>query len=117
MTKKPTAKPPTRPSRTQAKPAPAKGPQSKATGLALKTASPSGVEADKIELAPKKRVPIVLFFRQVRQEMRKITWPTRKETWITTVMVLIMVVLATIFFGIVDAGFNGLLSLLLGLRG
>ena len=43
------------------------------------------------------------FLQEVRQEARKITWPTRKETMITTVMVLIMVVLASVFFLIVDA--------------
>ena len=43
------------------------------------------------------------FLQEVRQETRKITWPTRKETMITTVMVLLMVVLASIFFLIVDA--------------
>ncbi|MGE4253409.1 MAG: preprotein translocase subunit SecE [Parvibaculaceae bacterium] len=43
------------------------------------------------------------FLQEVRQEARKITWPTRKETMITTVMVLIMVVLASVFFLVVDA--------------
>jgi preprotein translocase subunit SecE len=43
------------------------------------------------------------FLQEVRQETRKITWPTRKETMITTVMVLIMVVLASAFFLVVDA--------------
>ena len=36
--------------------------------------------------------------------MRKITWTTRKETWITSVMVAIMVTLAALFFAVVDAG-------------
>jgi preprotein translocase subunit SecE len=43
------------------------------------------------------------FLQEVRQEARKITLPTRKETMITTVMVLIMVVLASVFFLVVDA--------------
>ncbi|MFZ5671364.1 MAG: preprotein translocase subunit SecE [Pseudomonadota bacterium] len=43
------------------------------------------------------------FLQEVRQEAKKITWPTRKETMITTVMVLIMVVLASVFFLVVDA--------------
>ena len=41
-------------------------------------------------------------FSQVRQEMRKVTWPTRKETTITTAMVFVMVILAAIFFLLVD---------------
>jgi len=42
------------------------------------------------------------FLQEVRQETRKITWPSRRETMITTVMVLIMVVLASVFFLVVD---------------
>ena len=42
------------------------------------------------------------FSRQVRQEVAKVTWPTRKETGITTLMVFVMVVLAAIFFTGVD---------------
>ena len=42
------------------------------------------------------------FVRQVRQEMAKVTWPTRKETAVTTVTVLVMVVVAAIFFFLVD---------------
>jgi preprotein translocase subunit SecE len=43
-----------------------------------------------------------LFTRQVRQEVAKVTWPTRKETLITTGMVFAFVVVAAIFFTIVD---------------
>jgi preprotein translocase subunit SecE len=53
---------------------------------------------------PKKRVSPVQFFREVRIEARKVTWTSRRETWITSVMVAIMVVMAMIFFGMVDAG-------------
>ena len=52
--------------------------------------------------APKKRTSIPQFASQVRAEGRKIVWPSRKETWITSVMVFIMVVIAAIFFWIVD---------------
>jgi preprotein translocase subunit SecE len=43
------------------------------------------------------------FFQQVRQEAAKVTWPSRNETMVTTIMVLIMVVLASFFFLGVDA--------------
>jgi len=52
--------------------------------------------------APKKPFNPVKFFSEVRTEARRITWTSRKETWITTVMVLIMVVLAGFFFFLVD---------------
>jgi preprotein translocase subunit SecE len=42
------------------------------------------------------------FFKEVRAEARKTTWTSPKETWITSVMVFIMVVLATLFFFGVD---------------
>jgi preprotein translocase subunit SecE len=38
------------------------------------------------------------FIDEVRQEVSKVTWPTWKEVWVTTVMVLIMVALASLFF-------------------
>lgn len=42
------------------------------------------------------------FIQQVRSEAAKVTWPTRKETMITTGMVLLMVLMASIFFVVVD---------------
>ena len=44
----------------------------------------------------------VQFFRQVRQETAKVTWPTRKETAITTGMVFVFVTLMSVFFLLVD---------------
>jgi preprotein translocase subunit SecE len=45
----------------------------------------------------------VQYLQEVRQEANKVTWPTRRETMITTVMVLIMVFMAAVFFFIVDS--------------
>lgn len=42
------------------------------------------------------------FVRQVRQEASKVTWPSRKETSISTVMVFVMVFLTALFFFFVD---------------
>ena len=42
------------------------------------------------------------FLREIRQELAKVTWPTRKETAITTGMVFVMVILLSIFFLGVD---------------
>ena len=42
------------------------------------------------------------FLQQVRSEIGKVTWPTRRETTISTVMVLIMAVFAAIFFFVAD---------------
>jgi len=42
------------------------------------------------------------FIQEVRQEVSKVTWPTRKETGISTAMVFVMVILAALFFLVVD---------------
>ena len=42
------------------------------------------------------------FMQEVRQEVAKVTWPTRKETMISTAMVFVMVILAATFFFVVD---------------
>lgn len=48
------------------------------------------------------KISPVEFFQQVRAETAKVTWPTRRETLITTGMVFVMVFLAAIFFLVVD---------------
>jgi preprotein translocase subunit SecE len=55
------------------------------------------------------------FLQQVRAEGSKVTWPTRKETIITTAMVFVMAVLASIFFLVVDMIMRWGVSLILGL--
>ena len=55
------------------------------------------------------------FLQQVRAEGSKVTWPTRKETMITTIMVFIMAVLASIFFLVVDMVLRWGVSLIRGL--
>ena len=62
----------------------------------------AAVSARAEEHAPKKPINPLQFFREVRAEARKITWTSRKETWITSVMVLIMVVVASLFLSLVD---------------
>jgi len=45
---------------------------------------------------------IFQFFREVRQETARVTWPTRRETAISTGMVFLMVIVASLFFLVVD---------------
>ena len=56
-----------------------------------------------------------LFYRQVRQEVAKVTWPNRKETGVSTLMVFIMVFAASIFFLLIDQLFAWLVKMLFGL--
>jgi preprotein translocase subunit SecE len=67
------------------------------------------------ESPAKKRTSIPQFFSQVRAEGRKIVWPSRKETWITSVMVFIMVAIAAVFFFLVDTGLAFLSRIVLAL--
>ena len=53
------------------------------------------------------------FIQQVRQETSKVTWPTRNETTVTTIMVFIMVALAAIFFFAVDSVLNVIVNYVL----
>lgn len=57
------------------------------------------------------------FVRQVRQETGKVTWPTRKETMVTTVMVLIMTTLLSVFFLGVDQVLGRIVRFLLSFAG
>nr|WP_076728887.1 preprotein translocase subunit SecE [Methylobacterium radiotolerans] len=64
--------------------------------------------------APQKRATPGEFFAQVRDEARKVTWPTRRETTITTIMVFVMVVAASLFFTVVDQALRFVVGLILG---
>jgi preprotein translocase subunit SecE len=55
------------------------------------------------------------FVREVREEASKVTWPTRRETMISTVMVLIMVALASAFLFLVDFALHKGVNAILGL--
>ena len=55
------------------------------------------------------------FLREVRSEAAKVTWPTRKETLITTGLVFLMVVVAGIFFLLSDMIIKWAVGLVLGI--
>ena len=57
------------------------------------------------------------FIQQVRQEVAKVTWPSRKETMITTGMVFLMVVLIALFFFFVDQILSFGVRVILGFGG
>jgi preprotein translocase subunit SecE len=57
----------------------------------------------------------IQFIQQVRAEVAKVVWPTRREVFLTTVMVFIMAALTAVFFALVDIliryGLQGILGL------
>ena len=57
------------------------------------------------------------FMNQVKVESAKIVWPTRRETMMTALMVVIMTSLLAAFFFAVDSAFSAIVHSLLGLLG
>lgn len=57
------------------------------------------------------------FLQQVRTEVSKVTWPSRKETLVTSIMVFIMVIIACIFFFLTDTVIGFVVRLVLGIGG
>ena len=56
------------------------------------------------------------FMQEVRSETDKVTWPTRRETTITTIMVFVMVAMASVFFFAADQIIRYLVTLVLGIH-
>jgi len=78
-----------------------------AFGFAPKTA--------RIELLMARTNPIT-FFQQVRTEVSKVTWPSRNEVLVSTVMVLVLVTAASLFFLLADGVISYLVQLMLSIR-
>jgi preprotein translocase subunit SecE len=64
--------------------------------------------------APARRGGPLHFFAEVRREASKVTWPSWRETYLTTILVFIMVVISMTFFAVVDYALGVALNLLLG---
>ena len=74
------------------------------------------VSKDDVKDAKVRTSPIE-FFSQVRTEVSKVTWPSRKETILYATMVLVMAILAMVFFFLVDLFLNWAVRLLMGIGG
>ena len=57
------------------------------------------------------------FLQEVRAEADKVTWPTRRETLITTVMVFVMVAVASVLFLVADQVIRIVITFILGVAG
>ena len=95
----------------------------KAKGSSTEPAGPAGKNSAVIaggtdnaaQNRPSNRLGAAEFIRLTRAELGRITWPTRKETVITTIMVFLMVFICAIFFLIVDRALSWGISLILGM--
>jgi preprotein translocase subunit SecE len=65
------------------------------------------------DVEPRRRGGPFRFFGEVRSEARKVTWATRQEVTVSTIMVVVMGVAAAIFFFLVDQVIRFLLGLIL----
>ncbi len=61
------------------------------------------------------KVSPIEFLRQVKAEVTKVTWPTRKETITTTVLVFIMLFIFAVFFLVIDRVLAWIISIILGM--
>jgi preprotein translocase subunit SecE len=55
----------------------------------------------------------IQFLREVKIELKKVTWPSRKQTFGSTVVVIILVMIISIFLGVVDMGLSSLVRVVL----
>jgi preprotein translocase subunit SecE len=78
----------------------------------------------KVPVLPKKSAPTakqerrffettVQFLREVKIELKKVTWPSKKQTMGSTVVVIILVIIISLFLGLVDMGLSSLISVVL----
>ena len=86
----------------------------------VRPGQPAAVPAATVAAAPAekvKRPPFnpIRFWNEVRQEARRVTWTSWRETWITSVMVFIMVAITGVFFLVVDQALGYAMQFLLKL--
>ncbi|PWE16568.1 preprotein translocase subunit SecE [Marinicauda salina] len=74
-----------------------------------------GADAAPSAPARKKTTNPFKFLGEVRQEGRKVTWTSRRETIISTIMVVVMAAFAALFFFVADTAISFVINLLLGL--
>ena len=80
-----------------------------------RTKTKAKAKANQVEKkTPKNKVSPIVFFNQVKAEMKKVTWPSRQETTVSTVSVFIMVVIAAGFLFFADQILSFVVDLILG---
>ncbi len=95
---------------------------------AVKSSPGTGTKAKKIVPIKKSSKPVkalvgkkkqniidksLQFLREVKVELKKVTWPSRKQTIGSTVVVLILAMIISLFLGVVDMGLSGLIRVIL----
>jgi preprotein translocase subunit SecE len=75
--------------------------------------APAPVKPKPIDAEPGVVQKSVQFLREVRIELKKVTWPSRKQTMGSTVVVIILVMIISLFLGLVDLGLGHLMQVVL----
>jgi preprotein translocase subunit SecE len=97
--------------------------QSKSSPSAPKRIKPKGIEGTKKKAEGKSELlhaprdwsnRLRQYLREVAHELRRVSWPSRKETIGSTAVVLVLVLLASLFLGAVDLALSKLLRLVIG---
>jgi preprotein translocase subunit SecE len=55
----------------------------------------------------------IQFIKEAKTELKKVSWPSRKETAASTVVVLVLIILAAIYLGMVDLGLSNVIKALI----
>jgi preprotein translocase subunit SecE len=100
--------------------APDKGPVKKnaQTGSKAKKLIPIRKPSKPVKTVSSKKEPNIIdkglqFLREVKVELKKVTWPSRKQTIGSTVVVVILAMIISLFLGVVDMGLSGLIRVIL----
>ena len=88
------------------------------TGSKVKKLVPIRKPSKPVKAASGKKEPNIIdkslqFLREVKVELKKVTWPSRKQTIGSTVVVVILAMIISLFLGVVDMGLSGLVRVIL----
>lgn len=113
LRKKTNGRPKVKPETSLAADEPQNGNRAPAKSTSTTAGSRQSVKAP-VNYPGKKYVDVTLqFLREVRVELRKVTWPSRKQTIGSTVVVIILVLIISAFLGVVDLGLQGLINVVI----
>jgi preprotein translocase subunit SecE len=100
--------------------APESKPEKNSTSKGIKAKKPTPIKkySKAVKVATAKKEPNIIdkslqFLREVRVELKKVTWPSRKQTIGSTVVVVILAMIISLFLGVVDMGLSGLIRVIL----
>lgn len=91
-----------------------RSPKPKAAGS--RPATPATLEGGRTVNKGQNMANLVEFFRETKREIAKVTWPSRRETVMTTVMIVGMALAAGVFFFFADSILSFVISSILGMR-